>query len=58
MIDELICMLFGYKMLQQIFKFSSILFENQVKMCFAINLAGAVYYQTPAFISCIYSTED
>ena len=42
MIDELICMLFGYKLLHKIFIFL-FLFENQVKMCVAINLADPVY---------------
>ena len=51
MIDKLICMLFGYKLLQSIFNFNLAIsccnkffqFDNQVKICVAINLAEPVY---------------
>ena len=42
MIEELICMLFWLKAAAINFQFSSFLFENQVKMCIAINLADPV----------------
>ena len=52
MIDELICMLFVYKLLfnffsnknEKNFQFFSFLFENQVKMSVAIHLAEPVVY--------------
>ena len=51
MIDELTCLLFGYKLLKINFQFSSSLSENQVKMCVAIILADPAVAES---LYCLY----